>query len=91
MAAAQYTWYKIFNKAEFEDTELISKKYTLDLENLGPKEVLVTLGNMVSMTYEGIFLPIQLGDQNPYSIDGMAVYLDEETDDVYLGFLIPEE
>lgn len=90
MADAQYDWYKIFNKEDFEDTELVSKKYNFDLEGLGPKEFLVTKGNTVALTYEGIFLPVQLGDANPYSIDSMAIFLDEETDDVYLGFLVEE-
>jgi hypothetical protein len=80
-----YNWFKIFNRTEFDALELTSKTYTLFLEGVGEKDILVTKGNYYGMTYEGIFLCLQMGDVNPYVMDGHAAYLDEATDDVYLG------
>lgn len=77
-------WYKIFNLTEFEALGLVSKSYLLDLEALGQKEILATKGNLVSIVYEGIFLPINLEGNNPYSIDDHSVYLDANND-IWLG------
>lgn len=79
-----FIWYKIFNTAEFDALDLISKTYTLVLENIGQKDVLVTKGEGYGITYEGVFLSLLLNDLNPFSIDDHAVYVDEN-DDVYLG------
>jgi hypothetical protein len=83
-----YTWYKIFNLTEFEDLGLVSKAYTLNLSGIGQKSILVFKGNEVSVQYEGVTLPIQLNTKNPFEFDGHAVYLDTDTDDVYLGIAI---
>lgn len=85
-----YNWYLIFNKQEFINTGLISRTLTLELEDIGTKEVLITNGNTIGITYEGIFLPIKLNDKNPYEMDNMAVY-ENATGNVYLGFLVPDE
>lgn len=85
-----YTWYKIFNLTAFNALDLVSKAYTLDLEDLGQKTILVTKGNLVSITYEGIFLSINLNGHNPFEFDGHAVYLHADTQDVYLGIAVDE-
>lgn len=79
-----YRWYLLFNRADFEDLGLVSRTYTLELEGLGLKDILATQGNLLGITYEGIFLPVKLNERNPYAIDGHAVY---ENDDgqIYLG------
>lgn len=79
------TWYLIFNRAEFDALDLISKTYTVVLDGIGEKDVLVTKGNLYGITYEGIFLASLLNDENPVEMDGHAVYVNTETDDVYLG------
>lgn len=79
-----YLWFKIFNLAEFEATGLVSKAYTLDLEGVGLKTVLVTKGNSVSMSYEGVFLPLEMSGENPFEFDSHAIFKDG-SDDVYLG------
>lgn len=79
-----YDWYLIFNKAEFEALELPSKEYTLNLEDIGEKTILVTQGNFVSILYEGVFLPLEMNTKNPFEFDGHAIYVDNN-DDVYLG------
>lgn len=79
-----YDWYLIFNKAEFEALELPSKEYTLNLEDIGEKTILVTQGNFVSILYESVFLPLEMNTKNPFEFDGHAIYVDDN-DDVYLG------
>lgn len=79
-----YTAYFIFNKNEFEALDLISKTYPINLPVLGQKDVLVTNGNLLAITFEGVFLAVNINDKNPFFKDGYAVFLDEEND-VYLG------
>jgi len=82
-----YNWFKIFNKVTFLTTGLASKTYTFNLENYGQKDILVTLGNKVGMTYEGVFLTLS-EEENPFEFDDYAIYLDANND-VHLGILIP--
>jgi hypothetical protein len=85
-----FNWYKLFNKAEFLSDGLVSRTLTLNLEGLGQKEVHVTFGNLLSITYEGVFLSLDLNDKNPFYFEGHSVYLDAD-DDVWLGIEVPEE
>jgi len=82
-----YKWYKIFNLTEFEALGLVSKEYILNLSGIGQKSIMVYKGNETSIQYMGVTLPIQLNDKNPFEFDGHAVFLDTDTDDVYLGIL----
>lgn len=81
-----YNWYLLFNKEEFLSTELVSRTLSLDLENIGLKEILITLGNELSITYEGTFLPVRFKDENPYVFESKAVYEDENSN-IWLGVL----
>lgn len=87
-----FTWFKIFNLTEFNALDLPSKTYTVILEAIGQKDILVTKGELVSITYEGVFLPSMLNGINPYIKKGetedelnYAIYLDTDSQDVYLG------
>lgn len=80
-----FIWYRIFNLTAFLDTLLVSRVYQLELENIGIKEILVTNGKTVSLTYEDVMLSINLNGKNPFVFEGHAVYLDSATQDVYLG------
>lgn len=86
-----YNWFKIFNKTAFEATGLVSKTYSLMLEGVGQKDILVTKGNLIGMTVDDVFLGLEMGDHNPFEFDGFAIYLDDLTGDVYLGILVPDE
>ncbi len=86
-----YNWFKIFNKTAFEATGLVSKTYSLMLEGVGQKDILVTKGNLIGMTVDGVFLGLEMGDHNPFEFDVFAIYLDDLTGDVYLGILVPDE
>lgn len=85
----EYTWFKIFNLTEFNALGLVSKTYTLNLDGIGDKEILVTKGNVVAINYEGVFLSLQLNDLNPFPFDGHAIYIDG-SNDVYLGIEVDE-
>ena len=80
-----FDWYKIINQAEFLAEELVSKNVSLILESIGQVEVLVTKGNVVSITYDGVMLGIGVTDANPFVFDGYAVYLDDVNGDIWLG------
>lgn len=84
-----YDWYRIFNRGEFESTGLVSRTYVVELEGIGIVDILVTKGNLISMTYEGVMLPVKLNDANPFAFEGMAVY-EKENGDIYLGILSNE-
>lgn len=83
-----YTWFKIFNLAEFQALDLTSKLYELELENIGPVEVLVTQGETIGMLYDDVFLSLDLNDVSPFAFEGYAIYnLDG---DIYLGIEVDE-
>lgn len=79
-----FNWFKIFNTAEFNALNLVSKTYTHNLTGIGLKDILVTKGNDYGITYEGVFLPLEMNDDNPFIFEGLAIYINE-SDDVYLG------
>ena len=84
-----FTWFKIFNLTLFTATGLVSRKITLELEGLGAKDFLITKGNLTSILFDGVFLSINMNDQNPFIFEGFAVYLDDN-DDVWLGIEVDE-
>ena len=84
-----YNWYKIFNKAEFEATGLVSREVQLALEGIGIATFLITQGNLLSLTYNGVMLSIGVTDANPFAFDSNAIYLDAN-DDVWWGFEIED-
>lgn len=84
-----YNWYKIFNKTDFLNTGLVSRTYSLNLDGLGQKDILVTTGNVLGVTYEGTFLALTEGGKNPFAWEGLALYINGDND-VFLGFQINE-
>jgi hypothetical protein len=85
-----YAWYKIFNLAEFEAKGLPSFSYTVELEDRGQFDILVTKGNLVSIIFESVMLPMNFNSKNPFEFDGHASYI-KENGDVYLGIEVPGE
>lgn len=85
-----FTWFKIFNLADFQETGLVSRTYTLNLEGVGERNILVTQGDLVSITYDDVMLSIELNGMNPFYFEGYAVWVDVETDDVFLGIEVDE-
>jgi len=82
-----FMWYRIFNLTDFLATNLVSRTYSLELENVGIKDILVTNGNTISLTYEDVMLSLNLNEKNPFIFEGHACYL-AENQDVYLGLPI---
>lgn len=83
-----FNWYKLFSLTEFLESDLTSRKLTVLLSEVGQKDILITRGNLIGITYEDVFLPIEFNGLNPYSRDGYAVYRDK-SNDVWLGIEVP--
>ncbi len=79
-----YNWYYILNRDEFEALGLISKTYVVNLAAVGQVTVVVTKGNFLGLTYNGVFLPLNLHDENPFTFDSHGVYIDSNNN-VWLG------
>ncbi len=86
----EFDWYKIINYTEFLALDLPSRSIEALIEGIGLKTILVTKGIGVSIIYEGIMLPVELNDHNPFIFEGHAVFKDENND-LYLGIEVPEE
>lgn len=84
-----YNWYRLFNKQDFEATGLVSRTLTVELEDIGLKDILITRGNLTGITYEGVFLPVGLNEVNPFYFEGFAVY-QRDNADIYLGVFVDE-
>lgn len=85
-----FNWFKIFNTTEFDATGLVSRTYTLILDGVGQKDILVTKGIGYGLTYEGVFLSVGLNESNPFEFEGFAAYK-STANDVYLGIAVPDE
>lgn len=73
-----FNWFELFNKAEFLSTGLVSRTLTVILEGIGEKEILITRGNELSILYDGVFLPLNLKEENPYVFDERAIFEDAD-------------
>lgn len=79
-----FDWYKLFSMDEFLETGLTSRELIRVLETIGRTTVLISRGNVVSLTYNEVFLPINFLEANPYVDSGYASYIDGENN-VWLG------
>lgn len=82
-------WYYIFTTTDFP-ADIISRTYTLILDGIGQREILVTRGNLWGITYDDVFLPVELNSKNAFEFEGHAVYIDDD-DQVWLGIEVPDE
>ncbi len=80
-----FDWYKIFNKNEFLALGLVSRTISASLEERGTKDILVCLGNELSIKFEDVFLTVKFNDKNPFQVGSYSIYIDELSD-VWLGF-----
>ena len=79
-----YDWYKLFNLDSFLAEEITSREMIVLLETLGRTSILVSRGNLVSITYDEVYLPVNYEDENPYYDSGLASYVDDDNN-VWLG------
>lgn len=84
-----FDWFQIFNTDDFEALGLVSRNLTLFLLGYGEKEILITKGNTIALTYDGVLLPVEFAEKNPYVRDGYAVYKDADNN-VFLGIEVEE-
>lgn len=84
-----FDWYKIANLVEFQESGLVSKSVNVTLQGVGAKAFLLTKGNMVSLTVDGVMLSLDVMDENPFVFQERALYLDAN-DDLWYGILIDE-
>ncbi len=83
----RFDWYKLFNLTEWIAGGLVAQSLTVNLEGKGRTTFEITQGNTTAVRLEaaGIFLPVAFLDNNPYTQDGYAVYLDA-ANDVWFGY-----
>ena len=86
MSLVNYTWYKIFNKDDFDALGLPSVEYTVIFEGIGEKTIVAFQGNRLSVLFDDIFLTVNLNSNNPFELDSRGVYIDANND-VYVGIL----
>jgi hypothetical protein len=84
-----FDWYELFDYQEFEDSPLVSRGFNAFLEGIGFERVLITKGNLVSVLFRGVFLPIEFTGLNPYSIGNYAVFKDD-SNKVWIGIKVEE-
>jgi len=86
-----YSWFLIFNLNDFLATELVSKDYALNLETVGQSVFTAFQGNVVSIKYLDEFMPVNMYPEPMYEKLNYAVYRDDETGNVWFGFLVEDE
>ncbi|AEG42323.1 hypothetical protein BdPhPhi1402_gp26 [Bdellovibrio phage phi1402] len=85
-----FNWFLIFNRVEFDETELVSRTYSVTLDGIGDKDILVTRGNILSMTYDGVMVgldtdsPADAPFSAPFIFDNVGI-MQTTNGDVYLG------
>lgn len=88
-----FDWYLLFNLTEFLSSGLVSKTLDIILENIGDAQVIVTRGNLTSIVYEDVMMPIEFNGDNPFIREGTdgtyAVYKDAN-ENVWLGIEVDE-
>ena len=88
-----FDWFNIFNLTEFSNDMLVSRNLTVSLESYGEKEVLITRGNLFSVVFEDVIMPIGFEGDNPFVREGeekhYAVYKDTD-ENVWLGIEVDE-
>lgn len=80
----QFQWYNLFNRTAFEALDLNSRTYTVVLDGIGQKDILVTKGVAIGITVETVFLSLNLNDNNPFVFEGYAIY-EDANHDVWIG------
>lgn len=79
-----FDWYKVFNLDEFLAEQITSREMILLLESIGRTVLLISRGNLVSISFNDVFLPVNFSGDEPYVDSGYASYLDEDNN-VWFG------
>lgn len=90
MSDTQYNWFFVINRDDFQAEGLVSRELSLIFDGLGPKTVLVTNAITFGITYEGIFLSVEMNDNNPFEFEGHAVHV-HDNGNVFLGLPVVDD
>jgi hypothetical protein len=82
-------WYRIANENEFLELGIPSKEYEYVFDNIGLRTATMYSGRFTCLSFEGIFLPVELNGLNPYQLEDYAIYKDDNSD-IWLGVEFPE-
>lgn len=85
----EFKWYRILNKDEFVATQLPSYEATVDLDEVGEKQVVVMKGVGVSLLFNDTLLPVNLNGKNPFRFGRQAVFIDANND-IHLGVYVED-
>ncbi len=79
-----WNWFKLFNANEFMAEELTSRNLIAVLQDVGTENILISRGNLLSITFRGVYMPIDLLEINPSYAEEYGV-LKDALGDVWLG------
>lgn len=79
-----WNWFKLFNADAFMAEELASRNLVAVLQDVGTENILISRGNLLSITFRGVYMPISLLDINPSYAEDYGV-LKDSNGDVWLG------
>ncbi len=78
-------WYKIGNKTEFEATGLTETSQTFYLEGIGTKTIYFFFGLELGVQIDDVYMLIGEAGKEVTVKDDRALWLDPDTQDLYLG------
>ncbi len=78
-------WYLVGNKTELEASGLTEQSQTMYLEGNGTKTVYFFFGMELGLFVDTVFMLIGEGEKDVTVRNGYALWLDPETQDLYLG------
>ena len=79
-----WNWFKLFNFDEFIAADIPCRDFVAVLQGIGTETILISRGNILSITFRGVYLPVNLLDINPKISEGYGSFIDE-AGDVWLG------
>lgn len=77
--------FNLFNYDDFIATGLVSRTLRVVLEGVGDADILISKGNLLSISYDGEYLPIGMNDINPRTSGKYTVWKEPITNQVWLG------
>lgn len=86
-----FRWYEIADSQDFtiQGEDIYSKEYTLNLEGIGVKKILVVFGLKVSIIYEDQMLTHDVNGKNPGIYGDYAIFFGRGK--FYLGIKVDED
>lgn len=86
-----YDRYKIFNLEEIQERELVNISFDFFLDGIGLETIQYFKGFQDCVLIREEILPIQFNGENPVRKNGVGVWIDTTTNDVYAEYEVVEE